>query len=403
MLFIILFVFLALILIIVSYFLFSSYQKKLEVRLFESFKAISFDVLQKSSSTLVDQAKASISSMHSGMQETAKAELDGRKKEIEHLLSPIKEVMGKIEKSSVELEKKREVAYEGLKGQINQLIESERMLMLQTQELSKALRCPNVRGTWGQVHLRRVVEMAGLLNHCDFYEQKTIETENKLLLRPDLIIQLPGERQIIVDAKTPLNAYLDASEEKLEGPYLDKLKEHAKNIRRHLKELSRKEYYKQFERSVEYVILFLPAEAFFSSALQADPTLIETGAFQNVLIATPTTLIAILRAVALSWRQEALSKNAEEISILGKELYERIATISDHWSKVGKSLSQSMEAYNQATSSLESRVLASARKFSMLGAATTKEVKEVAFLEKLPKSLLSQEMNALSIEESLSK
>jgi len=402
MLFVIFFVFLALVLIIAGYFLFTSYQKKLEVRLFESFKAISFDVLQKSSSTLVDQAKASISSMHSGIQETAKAELDGRKKEIEHLLSPIKEVMGKIEKSSVELEKKREVAYEGLKGQINQLIESEKLLMLQTQELSKALRCPNVRGTWGQVHLRRVVEMAGLLNHCDFYEQKTIDAESKIL-RPDLVIQLPGERQIIVDAKTPLNAYLDASEEKLEGPYLDKLKEHAKNIRRHLKELSRKEYYKQFERSVEYVILFLPAEAFFSSALQADPALIETGAFQNVLIATPTTLIAILRAVALSWRQEALSKNAEEISTLGKELYERIATISDHWSKVGKSLSQSMDAYNQATASLESRVLASARKLATLGAATTKEVKDIALLEKLPKPLRSEEMNTHSIERTLSK
>lgn len=192
--------------------------------------------------------------------------------------------------------------------------------------------------------------------------------------------------------KTPLDSYLEATEAKVEKDHLEKLKQHAKNIRRHLKELSGKEYYKQFDKTVEYVILFLPAEAFFSSALQADPVLIETGAFQNVIIATPTTLIAILRAVALSWRHEALSKNADEIAVLGKELYERIATLSEHWAKVGKNLSLSIDAYNQATSSLESRVLSSARKFSALGASTSKEIKDGAFLEKLPKTFRTEEL-----------
>lgn len=372
---------------IALYFFFSNYQKKLEKRLLETFKAMSFDVMQKSSSTILDQAKSSFS----GFQESAKTDLDSRKKEIEHLLSPIKEAMGKMEKQTYELEKKREQAYFGLKSQIDTLIESEKALCMQTHQLAKALKSPNIRGTWGQVHLRRVVEIAGLLNHCDFFEQETVDTGSKIL-RPDLVVRLPGNRQIILDAKTPLDGYLEAVEETQENLYLEKLQKHAKNIKRHLKELSHKEYFKQLKGSVEYVILFLPAEAFFSSALQADPLLIETGAFQNVIIATPTTLIAILRAVELSWKQEAISKNAEQIANLGKELYERIATLSDHWSKVGKSLSLAMDSYNSATSSLETRVLASARKFEELGASTQKTIKETTILEKLPKTLKSPEL-----------
>jgi len=369
------------------YFLFTTYQKKLEKKLFDSFQSVSLDVLQKSSQILADQAKSTLS----GFQENAKTDLDGRKKEIENLLTPIKEVMTKIDKNSLELEKKREVAYQGLKSQIDHLIESERILVEQTHNLSNALRSPNIRGTWGQVHLKRVVELAGLVNHCDFYEQQTLNA-NERVLRPDLIVKLPGDRQIVIDAKTPLDSYLEAVETNEEHAHQLKLEKHAKNIKRHLKELSAKEYFKQFDRSVEYVILFLPAEAFFSSALQVDPLLIETGAFQNVIIATPTTLIAILRAVALSWKQEALSKNAEEIANLGKELYERVATVSEHWAKVGKNLSLSIDSYNQATASLESRLLSSARKFSSLGASTSKEIKEANQLEKLPKTFRSQEL-----------
>lgn len=372
---------------VIFYFVFSRHQKKMEQKLYESFKAISFDVLQKSSSTLVDQAKSSLS----GFQESAKTDLDYRKKEIEHLLSPIKEAMGKLEKQSSELERKREEAYFGLKSQLTTLAQSEKELTKQTHQLSKALKSPNIRGMWGQVHLKRVVELAGLLNHCDFTEQTSVDTGVKIL-RPDLVVQLPGDRKIIVDAKTPLDAYLEAVEEPNETLYLEKLTHHAKNIKRHVKELAGKEYFKGIKGSVEYVILFLPAEAFFSSALKADPLLIETGAFQNVIIATPTTLLAILKSVELSWKQEAISKNAEEIACLGKELYERIATLSDHWAKVGKNLSQALDSYNSATSSLESRVLSSARKFTSLGAGTHKSIRDTELLEKLPKSFRSEEL-----------
>lgn len=351
------------------------YFKKTEKKLEESFKAISFDVLQN---TL-------------GHQKSTIEDLDSRKKEIEALISPLKETIAKLDSQGNELEKKRELAYQSLTDQIKALIVSEQALLTQTTNLTKAFSSPNIRGNWGQVHLRRVVELAGLLNHCDFSEQLTVVTEGKIS-RPDLVIHLPGDRNIIVDAKTPLEAYLEATHAKDEKIYLEKLKEHAIQIKRHLKDLSSKEYWNQFERSPEYVILFLPAEAFFSNALVVDPLLIEVGIDQNVIIATPTTLIAILRAVALGWKQESLSKNAKEISLLGKELYERIATLSDYWKKLGKSLSLSVDAYNQATSSLESRVLSSARKFENLGAGSSKEISELELLDQIPKTFRSEEL-----------
>jgi DNA recombination protein RmuC len=220
------------------------------------------------------------------------------------------------------------------------------------------------------VHLKRVVELAGLVNHCDFFEQKTIDDKGKIL-RPDLIIRLPGDRSIIIDAKTPLDSYLAAAETLEEEPRKKKLQEHAAALRKHIKDLSGKEYWKQFDATPDYVILFLPAEAFFSAALEVDPSLIEAGIDQSVLIATPTTLIAILRAVAMNWKQESLSKSAQEIAKLGHEFYDRIAVFCDHWNKVGKNLNTAVDAFNQSAGSLETRVLVTARK-----------LKEVACLHK---------------------
>lgn len=306
----------------------------------------------------------------------------------DHTLQPLKESMRLLESHQRELEKRREGAYAALSKQIDGLVLSEKELRAETNRLVQALKSPQVRGSWGEVHLRRVVELAGLIHHCDFFEQKTLEGQGKVL-RPDLIVHLPGQRQIAVDAKAPLGAYLEAADMEDEGMRKRKLQEHAAAVRKHIKELSAKEYWKQLGSPLEYVILFLPAEAFFSAALQADPSLIEIGADQNIIVATPTTLIAILRAIAHGWRQESLSESAREIARLGQELYERIGTVCDHWNRVGKSLSSAVEAYNQGVASLESRVLVSARKLK----ESNSLVKELPAMEGVEK--ITREINTL--------
>lgn len=363
-----------LIVLALFYFL-KKYLEKSEKKMEEAFKALSFEVMEKSTKSLLDIAKSSLGSY----QENAKDDLVNKKNEIESLIKPMKEAISSLDIQGKELEKKRELAYLSIKHQIDAMIHSENALKKQTEHLAKALTSPNIRGTWGQIHLKRVVELCGLLNSCDFFEQETLDNQK----RPDMVIHLPGQKKIAIDAKTPLDAYLESMEAPTEQQRVAKLHDHATQIQRHVKDLGSKEYWKQFDSSPEYVILFLPAEAFFSAALQVDPLLIERGVDKNVLIATPTTLIAILRAVALSWKQESLSQSAKEIADLGKELYSRMATLSDHWSKVGKSLGQSMDAYNQATASLQTRVLSSAKKLKEMGASLQeKEVKEVIELDK---------------------
>jgi len=337
-------------------------QKGLEAsqkQMHESFKALSFDVMEKSGRNFLNLADSS--------------------------LQPLRESMKQLDEHQRDLEKRREGAYAALSKQIEGMVLSEKELRLETTRLVQALRSPQVRGSWGEVHLRRVVELAGLVNQCDFYEQKSFESEGRTL-RPDLVIRLPGQRHIAVDAKTPLSAYLDAADAEDDLHRKKKLQDHALALRKHMKDLSSKEYWKQLDPAPEYVILFLPAEAFFSAALQADPTLIEIGADQNIIVATPTTLIAILRAVAHGWRQEGLSKSAREIAKLGSELYERVGVVCDHWSKVGRQLGSAVEAYNQSVASLESRVLVSAKKLKE-SCGILKELPEPEQIEKLVRSL----------------
>lgn len=323
------------------------------------FKALSLDALEKNSKQFMSLADST--------------------------LQPLKASMQLLSDHQRELEKRREGAYAALSKQIDGLILSEKELRTETTRLVQSLKSPQVRGSWGEVHLRRVVELAGLINHCDFFEQKTLEAHGRIL-RPDLIVHLPGQRQIAVDAKAPLGAYLEAADIEDDGARKLKLQEHAASVRKHIKELSAKEYWKQLGSVPEYVILFLPAEAFFSAALQADPALIEIGADQNVIVATPTTLIAILRAIAHGWKQEGLSNSAREIARLGQELYERIGTVCDHWNRVGKSLSQAVEAYNQGVASLESRVLVSARKLKESG-SLVKELPPMEGVEKITREI----------------
>jgi DNA recombination protein RmuC len=352
-----------------------------EAELRESFKSLSFDAMERNSKVFLELARASLDKY----QEGAKQELESRQKAIEASLLPFKESLKQIDEHQRELEKKRVGAYAALSTQLEGMVLAEKELRQEMVRLVQSLRSPQMRGSWGQIHLRRVIEIAGMLNHCDFFEQHSIESEGRFL-RPDLLIRLPGERQIVIDAKTPLLAYLDASDAGDDEIRKKKLQEHAASLKRHMKDLSAKEYWKQFEIAPEYVILFLPAEAFFSAALQADPTLIEVGAGQNVLIATPTTLIAILRAIALTWKQESLSKNAREISQLGQELYDRISVFSEHWNKVGKNLNSAVEAFNQSGASLETRILVSARKLKEVG-KIQKEVPETQQIDKIARSV----------------
>jgi len=350
-------------------------------KMHETFKSLSFEVMERSGRTFLDLATTSLDKYAEG----AKCDLENRQKAIDASLTPLRETLKQLDGYQRELEKRREGAYSALSQQIEGLVAAERNLTRETAQLSQALRSPQIRGVWGQIHLKRVVELAGLLNYCDFFEQKSVESDGKIW-RPDLVVKLPGQRNIVVDAKTPLNAYLDASDAGDEILRKVKLQEHALALRKHMKDLSNKEYWKQFDFAPEYVILFLPAEVFFSSALQVDPSLIEFGADQNIIIATPTTLIAILRAVAFNWKQESLSKSAKEIAQLGQELYDRIGIVSEYWNKLGKQLNSSVESYNQSVASFESRVLVSARKLKEAG-SFLKDISEPESIDKLAKDM----------------
>lgn len=342
----------------------------------EQLKGISADALKQNNETFMQQA------IHT---------FDHKQEVIKELLKPVRETLDKFDGKIGEIEKARIGAYCALKEQVSSLIDTQKELRFETANLSKALRAPTVRGKWGEMQLRRVVEMAGMLNNCDFYEQTQVSNEEGRF-RPDLLVRLPSEKNIVVDAKAPLEAYLQAIESTDERHKLQLLKEHAAAIRSHMAQLCRKSYWEQFQPSPEFVVLFLPAETFFSAALEHDPALIEVGVEQKVLIATPTTLIALLRAVAYGWRQEGFSKNAEQISALGRELYKRIADMGGHWEKVGKSLSQAVSAYNKAVGSMEARVLVSARRFADLGGE--KELDLLEPIEQIPRQLQAPELQS---------
>ncbi len=301
--------------------------------------------------------------------------------EIELLIAPLKESLARLDEQQVRLERQREGSHVALSTQIHALLQSEASLRKEASELAKALKSPNIRGSWGQLHLRRVVELAGLSPHADFAEQQTARTLDGVV-RPDLIIHLPQERQIVIDAKTPLDAFHEAMLASDERMRKEKLLLHVQQIKKQIKELSSKEYWKAFACAPDYVILFLPSEAFFSAAVEVDSSIIEEGALQNVMIATPTTLIAILRSISFVWKQDSLSKNAKQVAQLGGEVYERLLAMQGHFMKLGKSLSTAIESYNHAMSSMESRVLVSARKLKEMGVARgDKEIAELSSID----------------------
>lgn len=351
-----------------------AFVEKIQSTFAEQFKGVSADALKHNNETFMQIA------------ETA---FEKKSQAISELVKPVKESLEKFDGKIREIEQARTGAYATLKEQVGSLIETQKDLRTETSNLVKALRAPTVRGRWGEMQLKRVVEMAGMIDHCDFYEQVSTSTEDRRY-RPDLLVKLPGSKNIIVDAKAPLEAYLQAIECVDEKVRIEKLKEHAQSIRTHMTLLSRKAYWEQFQPSPEFVILFLPGEIFFSAALEQDPSLIEMGVEQKVILATPTTLIALLRAVSYGWRQECLSKNAEQISALGRELYRRITDMGGHWEKVGKGLANAVQAYNRAVGSLESRVLVSARRFMELG--EDKEIDPLEPIEQIPRTIQAAEM-----------
>jgi len=352
------------------------------------FGALSAQALQANNQTFLDLAAQTLGKVQQG----AQGDLEKRQQAIQELVGPVKQSLDKLDGRIHEIEKVREGAYQALTTQVRSLAEGQGELRRETSNLGRALRQPVARGRWGELQLRRVIEMAGMLEHCDFVEQVSAMSEDGIL-RPDLVVRLPGGRNIVVDAKTPLTAYLEAIETEEEGLRKQKLINHARQVRDHMTKLGRKSYQEQFDPTPELVVLFLPGEMFFSAALEQDPELIEFGVGEKVIPATPTTLIAMLRAIAYGWKQEALARNAQEICELGRELHDRISVMAGHWGNVGKSLGDAVGAYNKAVASLESRVLVSARRFKDLKAVPDgREILAVEQVEVLPRALPAAEL-----------
>jgi DNA recombination protein RmuC len=348
----------------------------------EKFKALSRDALKDNNQEFLNLARATLEKF----QVTAKGDLEQRRQAIDQLVKPLRESLEKVDGKIEEMERNRAGAYSGLIEQVKTLASSHQQLQAETGNLVKALRTPHVRGRWGEIQLRRVVELAGMVQYCDFTEQETIANEDGRI-RPDVIVRLPGNRTIVVDAKVPFEAFYESISTADDAIRIERLKDHARLVRAHIGALSRKSYWEAVQPTPEFVLLFLPGESFYSAALEQDPKLIEDGINQKVIIATPTTLIALLKAISYGWQQEQRAANADEVGKLGKELYDRLRTFLTHFSDIGKNLDRALESYNKGVGSLEARVLVTARKFKERNAINGEEFESLDPIDKLARPL----------------
>jgi DNA recombination protein RmuC len=366
----------------------TSHQKEVSVltdaekKLSDTFKALSSETLQNNNKVFLDLAKSTLETFN----QEAKGDLEKKQQAIEGMIKPVKDVLEKFDQKVNDLEKNRVGAYSGLTEQVKMLLEAQVQLKKETTNLAKALGTPQVRGKWGEIQLKRVVEMAGMLDHCDFFEQISTNSEDGRL-RPDMVVKLPGDKTIVVDSKAVVAAYFEAAQAEDETLKRTKLQQHARHIKERVSELSKKSYWDQFANSPEFVVLFLPGENLFSSALEVEPALIELSVEQKVIIATPTTLIALLKAVAYGWKQVSLAANARDISDLGKELHKRVYDFVEHYQDVGDKLDKAVGSYNRSIATLETRVLVTARKFRDLKSTGDEEIAIIAPLDKHARAL----------------
>jgi len=345
-------------------------------QLSDSFSALSNQALKHNNETFLKLAQENLKQF----QTKASSDLEHREKAIENLVKPIRDALEKTDKQIQTIEKDRKESYGALNSHLESMARTQQNLQDQTQNLVKALRRPEVRGQWGELTLKRLAELAGMVEYCDFYEQQHVETEEGRL-RPDMIVKMPGQREIVVDVKTPLDAYLSAIESSDDESRKAHLTRHAKNVRQRVTELSQKSYWSQFKDAPNFVVLFIPGDQFLSTALDYDKNLLEDALRQQVILATPTSFVALLRAVAYGWRQEQLAENAEIIRKVGEDLYSRLNSFSEHLQKLGRSLEGSLKSYNSAVGSFDARVLPGARKFTELGISTGKDLNEPQQIE----------------------
>jgi DNA recombination protein RmuC len=365
-----------------------------EVKLRDAFAALSSDALRQNNQSFLDLAKSSLSEF----QQTARLDLDGRQKAIADLVEPLKESLSKVDGKLGEVEKNRVGTHSALTEQLRMLNQAQQSLQIETGRLVQALRSPNVRGQWGELQLRRVVEAAGMLEYCDFDLKESVDADGTRLT-PDMVVRLPGGRNVVVDAKVPSSAYLDAIESEDDAVRNGKLRDHARQVRDHVVRLGNKTYWQHFQPSPDLVVMFVPGETLLSVAMQTDPSLLDFSLRRNVMLASPLTLMALLRAVAFGWQQEKIARNAQEISDLGRQLYDRIRVMAEHFEEVARGLTRSVDAYNRAVGSLESRVLVTARRLKEKGIPAPEDMPELEVIDHTARALGAPELVGLFDDE----